>query len=230
MKVYSYVRVSTSKQADKDGPIRQRAAIKEFCAKHILEDCGEFFEDVSGTVEGVDRPQFASMLQRIEDLRLNNIQVEGFVVESMNRLARDLMVSELLLKVCRERSIRVFTCESGVLQDATADQADPSRVLIRQIMGAVAEFMKSELVKKMASARARIRAEKGRCEGEKPYGEKPGEKIVRDLIISLYNNMEWKPARIAKALNGDGHKTRHGLDWTKDTVYKVLLPMRKKNQ
>ena len=44
----------------------------------------------------------------------------------------------------------------------------PTQVLIRQILGAVSQFQKAELVAKLAGARARKRARDGRCEGRLP--------------------------------------------------------------
>lgn len=53
---------------------------------------------------------------------------------------------------------------------------DPSRKLMRQIFGAIAEYEKTMIVLKLRGARVRMRARNGRCEGAKPYGELPGEK------------------------------------------------------
>ena len=38
------------------------------------------------------------------------------------------------------------------------------------MMGAVAQYEKSQIVLKLRGARMRKRAKKGRCEGRKPYG------------------------------------------------------------
>jgi len=41
---------------------------------------------------------------------------------------------------------------------------DPTRTLIRQVLGAVAQFEKSVIVPKLRTARVRTRRETGRCE------------------------------------------------------------------
>jgi hypothetical protein len=46
---------------------------------------------------------------------------------------------------------------------------DPTRILVRQMMGAVAQYEKSQIVLKLRGARMRKRAKEGRCEGRKPY-------------------------------------------------------------
>jgi DNA invertase Pin-like site-specific DNA recombinase len=56
--------------------------------------------------------------------------------------------------------------------------SDPTRVLMRQLMGAVAQYDKSQIVAKLRGARMRKRAQEGRCEGRKPYGFYAGESEV----------------------------------------------------
>jgi DNA invertase Pin-like site-specific DNA recombinase len=52
---------------------------------------------------------------------------------------------------------------------------DPTRKLMRQFMGAIAEYDKSQIVLKLRGARMRKRAKEGRSEGRKPYGFYEGE-------------------------------------------------------
>src|SRR5215831_12346414 len=52
---------------------------------------------------------------------------------------------------------------------------DPTRILVRQMMGAVAQYEKSQIVLKLRGARMRKRAKDGRCEGRKPYGYYDGD-------------------------------------------------------
>jgi DNA invertase Pin-like site-specific DNA recombinase len=47
----------------------------------------------------------------------------------------------------------------------------PTAILIRQVLGAVAQFEKASLVAKLAGARMRQRQATGRCEGPKPAPE-----------------------------------------------------------
>lgn len=52
----------------------------------------------------------------------------------------------------------------------TCGDDDPTRTLIRQVLGAIAQFEKSVIVLKLRAARERVRKSKGRCEGRKPFG------------------------------------------------------------
>jgi hypothetical protein len=45
------------------------------------------------------------------------------------------------------------------------------------MMGAVAQFKKSQIVLKLRGARVRKRAKEGQCEGRKPYGYHEGEAV-----------------------------------------------------
>ena len=55
-------------------------------------------------------------------------------------------------------------------------QGDPTRTLMRQLMGAVAQYEKAMIVLKLRGARERKKARTGRCEGRKPFGHYPVEK------------------------------------------------------
>jgi DNA invertase Pin-like site-specific DNA recombinase len=63
-------------------------------------------------------------------------------------------------------------------------QDDPSRKLMRQIFGAIAEYEKTMIVLKLRGARARARAGRGRCEGRKPFGYYEGEATVLERFKS----------------------------------------------
>lgn len=222
--VYSYIRVSGKSQVTGDGPDRQRDAISAFCKAHRLLPMGEFFDKaVSGTVEGMERPEFSDMLERIPHMERNGIHIEAIVVERVDRLARDLMVSELLLAECRKRGIKVFSVDQSALIDVSEDGGDPTRVLIRQIMGALAQWEKSVLVKKLRLARDRVRARTGRCEGAKPYGTFKGEPEIIAYLKAVHNLNE-KPSyqAIANGLNAAGLRNRAGRKWTKGPVWGLI--------
>lgn len=224
-RVVSYIRVSGRGQVDGDGPDRQRDAVAKFCKSNGLQHFREFFEEaVSGTVEALERPAFAGLLEEVD----GNVQpITAIVVERMDRLARDLMVSEFLLAECRRRGLKVYAADQGACIDMAAEGADPTRVLIRQILGALAQWEKSMLVSKLKAARERKKQATGRCEGKKPFGTRPGETDLINIahyfrsILDAYNQpMEY--AVIAKQLNDAGFKTRHGKPWAVHSVKHLI--------
>jgi DNA invertase Pin-like site-specific DNA recombinase len=229
MNIFSYIRVSGLGQVDKDGPERQRIAIKAFCEKHCLNVAAEFFEQgVSGTVEAMDRPAFADMLIKANTFNQAGepaLRIDAIVVENVDRLARDAMVSELLFRECRSFGIKVF-CANSDLTDVATNDGDPTRKLMRQILGAIAEWEKTMLVRKMASARIRYKKVNGRCEGRKPYGTHPKEKEILDLIDKQLA-LPASYSSIAAYLNSAGLLTRMCKPWTKSSVLDVVT---KRNQ
>jgi DNA invertase Pin-like site-specific DNA recombinase len=216
-KAFAYLRVSGKGQIDGDGFPRQREAVARYAKAHRIELAGEFREEgVSGTTELDGREALAELCKRLDE---NGVRL--VLVERADRIARDLMVSEVLLQQFRERGVQVVECEGG--QELTVTNNEPTRVLIRQVLGAVAQFDKSCLVAKLRAARNRVRKEKGRCEGPRPYGGLPGEapaveriKVLRAGKLSLQ--------KIADALNAEPEKypTRTGAKWGKMMVKAVL--------
>ena len=221
MRTFGYIRVSGKGQVDGDGPERQSEAIKQFCSKHILstEPTQVFFEaGVSGTVEAMDRPKFAEMISAIE--ALDGIRA-CIVVERLDRLARDLMISEFLLAECRKRGIPVYAADQNDLRDMASDGGDPTRVLLRQILGALAQWEKSALVFKLRKARDRKREQTGRCEGVLPFGSTEAEASAKRMLVTWKqagNSYQW----IANHANQTGLKTRTGKPWTRGMVYQVV--------
>lgn len=218
---FGYVRVSGRGQMDGDGPQRQRDAIEKFCAAINIDLAGIFTDGgVSGTVEAMDRPQFTEMIGYIE--REDTEAVETIVVERLDRLARDLIVQEMLLAECRKRGIRVYAVDQGLINQASAD-IDPTRTLIRQVIGALSQWEKSSLVLKLRAARDRKRAATGRCEGPLPYGHKPGEAdIIKYVTSAHYAGSSFADIANLLRLEGFPAPKRDGV-WAAHSIKHLLV-------
>lgn len=228
MNVFGYLRVSGRGQVDGDGPERQRQAIKSFCEAHRLTFIREYFEGaISGTVEGIDRPQFFRMLEEIELAKICGSS--AIIVERMDRLARDLMVQEFIIAECHKRGIKVFSADQGALIDMVEDSGDPTRKLIRQILGALAEWEKSQLVLKLRVARQRVKAKTGRCEGRKFYGETAVERRILKLALDTFSAVP-DYGVTARLLNEGGFKTRYGKKWTRQNTRGLITSHIKHSQ
>ena len=161
----AYLRTSsaTNVGADKDSDKRQRQAIEAY-AKHAGHELvGEFYDKaVSGADPIETRPGFAAMLERIESNGVRTI-----IVETANRFARDLMVQEVGYARLQDRGITLIAADSpNAFQDDT-----PTAKLVRQVLGAIAEFDKAMTVAKLRGARERKRKTNGKCEGRKSLAE-----------------------------------------------------------
>lgn len=209
-KAFAYLRVSGKGQLDGDGFDRQRLAIHKYCSDNNIEIVQEFQEKaVPGKTEWTDRAAWTDMM-----LVLNGVTT--VIIESLNRLARDLMVQEHIVADLRQRNVTLISVAEP---DLCVD--DPTRKLLRQIMGAIAEYDKAMIVIKLRGARGRAKARDGHCEGRKPYGQKDGEGQWLEHMRNLRSGgMHFDG--IAQDLNNTGSTTRYGKKWIGATVCQIL--------
>lgn len=213
MNAYAYLRVSGMGQVDGDGFTRQCEAINRYASAHGITIVQTFREEgVSGTKELDNRPALQELLLAIEsgDVRM-------VMIEALNRLARDLMVQETILSDLRKRGITVISVAEP---DLCSD--DPSRKLMRQIFGAIAEYDKAMIVLKLRGARQRMKARTGRCEGSKPFGAADGQKKTIERIMTL-RGAGMAVDTIAETLNCEGLKSKTGGRWYGSSVRNVIL-------
>ena len=216
----SYIRVSGMGQVDGGGFDRQRAAIRQYARANGVDVVAEYKDaGVSGTDEWADRAGLAALIDRLES---NGVRL--VLVERADRVARDLMVGEVILGQFRDLGVQVVAADSGT--DLTVGDGDPTRTLIRQVLGAVAEFDKSTLVAKLRAARDRTRRLTGKCEGRKAFGEHPAEQRAVERICSLRRKPRGRDrmsfARIAETLNAENVPTRMGRPWRAGSVHAIV--------
>jgi DNA invertase Pin-like site-specific DNA recombinase len=211
-KAFAYLRVSGKGQVKGDGFPRQLQAIKTYSADHDIKIVQIFREEgVAGTRESMDRPAWSAM---ITALLANGVRT--IIIEKLDRLARDLMVQEATIADLQKSG---FTLVSVAEPDLMA--SDPTRILMRQMMGAVAQYDKSQIVLKLRGARMRKRATEGRCEGRKPFGRDQAERVALDRLRALRaEGLSFD--RIAERLNTEGVPTRTGRRWHGIVVNRIL--------
>src|SRR5947209_9216023 len=135
-------------------------------------------------------------------MALHSNGVRTILIEKLDRLARDLIIQETIIADLHRNG---FELVSVAEPDLIAN--DPTRILMRQLMGAVAQYDKSQIVLKLRGARMRKRAKEGRCEGRKPYGFYEGEATAVERIKALRaEGLGFD--RIAARLNAEGVPTR----------------------
>ena len=219
-KAVSYLRCSGLGQVDGDTWERQSAAIAKYAKSHGINVVDQFRDaGVSGTKDLDNRPGLAALLHRVE-----SVGVKIVLVENATRLARDLMVGEVILQQLTKAGCKVIAADSGT--DLSADSDDPTRRLIRQVLGAVAEFDRRVTVTKLRAARERKRSRGQRCEGRKPFGSMPDEADtltrIRELRRKPPHGKRRSLQRICDTLNAEGRPTRSGKPWTKQAVNRIL--------
>ena len=101
----------------------------------------------------------------------------------------------------------------------------PSAVLIRQVLGAVAEFQKTDLVVKLRAARERKRKETGKCGGRKSYAERDSARD-RAMLARAKELREQRPRlslrQISAALQAAGYVTPKGNPYAASAVASML--------
>jgi DNA invertase Pin-like site-specific DNA recombinase len=213
-----YLRVSGKGQVKGTGFARQKEAIGSYASQARYQVTDWYKEAHTGTES--DRPEFTRM---IEDLLSNGIRI--VIVESMDRLARDLMVSHQMIALLIRKNITLISATTG--QNVTESMSDdPMLKALTQIQSVFAELEKNLLVRKLKQARKRVREQEGRCEGRKPFGfnevEKPALKRIQQLHRKPRNRPRLGYYQIARILNDEGHPTRTGKRWTGPTVMGIL--------
>jgi len=160
----AYYRTSSAANLEGDSLERQQAAVKRYATLTGIEVVGEFYDAAVSGADPIDtRPGFSAMLTRIES---NGVRL--VVVEDASRFARSVLAQELGVLVMAERGVRVVTASS---EDLTATD-DPAKVMMRQVVGAFAEYEKARLVGKLRVARDRASERAGkRVEGRKGYDD-----------------------------------------------------------
>jgi DNA invertase Pin-like site-specific DNA recombinase len=211
-KAFGYLRVSGRGQVDGEGFPRQERAIREYARRHKIELAGLFRErGVSGTKDMADRPAFVEMMTA-----LHSDGVRLVLVEKLDRLARDLMVQESILEDFKRGG---FSLLSVTEPDLCID--DPTRKLMRQMLGAFAEYEKSMIVLKLRTARQMVKAREGRCEGRKPFGLTDVEREVVERIAQM-KSQKMSIRAIAQSLTDEGVPCRKASKWHPTQVRRIL--------
>jgi len=166
-KAVAYYRTSSAANVgeDKDSRVRQAEAVHRYAKAAGYEIEREFYDAAVSGADPIDaRPGFTDMLTHCAD---NGVTV--ILIETADRLARDLMVQEVAYRRLVEQGITVVPVDSP----SHFQEDNPTADLIRQVLGAIAQFDKAQTVAKLRGARDRASVVKGRrVEGRKPHAEK----------------------------------------------------------
>lgn len=223
LRVVSYVRVSTQEQAENGlGADVQREAIREWAADRGHEI----------VVELADEGESGSLAER-DDLgcalrAIRGDAAEGIVVYRLDRLSRDLILQEqLIAEIWRHGSLfSTSAAEASVLKD---DPDDPTRKLIRRIIGAVNEFEKDMIVLRLRNGRRHKRKQGGYAGGFIVFGFRnnggtlevdPGPAAVVAWIFELASRGV-SPGEIARRLDGTP-TPQGGKAWSRQAIHGIL--------
>lgn len=219
MKLNAYLRTSTD--AQDEGLETQRAEIKRW-AKAEGHRVAGWFSD-----EGISGSNGLESRLGLADALAAKLPI---VVYKLDRLARDLVVQETILAQAKRDGVRVFSTlqtEDAYLED---DPKDPTRKLIRQVLGAVADYERAMIRLRMGAGAARKKANGGYPGGGIPYGfRSEGKELVPDrterkaLNLMKRLHTEGRSLReIAAALDAQNLAPRRGKTWHPHSIGRIL--------
>jgi DNA invertase Pin-like site-specific DNA recombinase len=177
----------------------------------------EFYDEaVSGADTIETRPGFAAVLDRIEG---NGVRI--VIVEDASRFARHMLTQELGVVALKERGGRLYSATTG---DDLTETDDPSKVMMRQVAAAFAQFEKARLVAKLAAARKRKREATGKCEGRKSLSE------TRPDVVALARKLRRRRPKagqqslreVSKKLAAQGYLNERGKPYAAKSVASML--------
>jgi DNA invertase Pin-like site-specific DNA recombinase len=215
----AYFRTSsaTNVGADKDSDDRQRTACQAYAKAAGVKIIHEFYDAAVSGADPIDaRPAFIDMLKYCQANEINQI-----VVETSSRFARDLGVQIVGHDMLRDLGIDLIAADSP--QAFVDDQ--PTAVMMRQVLGAVSQFQKAELVAKLKSGRDRKREKTGKCEGRKSWLEMDPDMItlVKRLARRNPKTKRTKSLRqIAGEIANQGYVNSKGLPFQAAQISRML--------
>jgi DNA invertase Pin-like site-specific DNA recombinase len=102
----------------------------------------------------------------------------------------------------------------------------PTAVLVRQVLGAIAQFDKASIVAKLKAARDRKKAETGKCGGRHSYAEREGGDKLIALARQLRRpNPDRRPTslrKVAAQLAERGHVSASGKPYVASAIASML--------
>jgi DNA invertase Pin-like site-specific DNA recombinase len=214
-KAVAYLRTSSAANvgADKDSDKRQLAAISAYAKSAGYQIVGTYYDAaVSGADPIHQRAGFAEMLTRVATNGAKTI-----LLESPDRFARDLAVQLAGHDMLKGLGIDIIPASAPdfFLSDT------PTAVLVRQVLGAIAEFEKASIVAKLAAARKRKRLAQGKCEGRKSFTEASPELV--QMVKALRGNGRGKSLRaISAELADQGIFNERGQPFNPKSISVIL--------
>jgi DNA invertase Pin-like site-specific DNA recombinase len=212
VKAIGYARTSSATNVAGDSETRQRLAIEAYAKRAGYELVDWFYDaDVKGADPVTERPGFRAMLERIAGNGVRTV-----IVESPDRFARDLIVQLTGHDCLKQLGVTLIAANAPdhFLEDT------PTAVLIRQVLGAVAQFEKASLVAKLKGARDRKKAQTGKCGGRKTMLER--NPLIVQVAKQLSEEKHRSLREIAAELEAQGFVTKSGKPFQPGVVQDML--------
>ena len=214
----AYLRTSSAANVgpDKDSDKRQRTAIAAFARRAGFTIVGEYYDAAVSGADPVDkRAGFSEMLQHLTANGAKTI-----IVESPDRFARDLAVQLAGHDMLKALGVSIIPASAPEF----FTEETPTAILVRQVLGAIAQFEKASAVAKLAAARKRKREHEGRCEGRKPLA------MTRPEVVTLARKLRRRKPKggqlslreVSMKLAAQGYLNERGKPYAAKSVASML--------
>lgn len=162
-----YLRVSTEQQADTGGGLEiQERECRSWLRRHghrLVEVCTDAGR--SGTAELAERPGLVRALGLVQEDR-----ADGVLVARLDRLSRDVVLQEQLLAELHRRGKELHSCSAAEDEHLIDSPDDPTRALVRRILGAIAAYEREVIRLRLVAGLERKKLAGGFTGGGVPYG------------------------------------------------------------
>ena len=224
--VCAYYRTSSNTNVgnDKDSKKRQQHSVRTYAQSKGLNVVNEFYDKgVSGTLDVLNRPSFMEMLNYCEE---NKVSIICF--ESACRMSRDLITMETGFQYLTSKGYKLISVSSpdSFIEDT------PTSTMIRQVLGVISQFEKSNLVLKLRGARERKsklnkskgiidRNGNGKCAGKKRLSETNPE--LTKIVVGYRKMIDTKRKKPLSFRTISSWITKdHDLNVSHNTVQRIL--------
>jgi len=224
--IAGYIRVSTLDQVEYGRGLEiQKEAIVDYCQKNGLK-LDRFYEEqgISGGL--TKRPALAELQGDVASGLIDTV-----IITRLDRLARNLLVQESILSDFQDHGASVISIDEPDILSI-----DPSRILLRQMKGAINQYEKAMIVLRMKAGRSKKARDGGYAGGSPGLGYvtrresrkspsylqvAPEEASTVELIYEL-RGQEKTLKDIATYLNANQYKTKRNGKWYPATVKYIL--------
>jgi DNA invertase Pin-like site-specific DNA recombinase len=160
----------------------------------------------------------ADVLRQADWARLAANGAKTIIVESPDRFARDLAVQLAGHDMLKELGIAIVPASAP---DFFTEDT-PTAILVRQVLGAIAQFEKASVVAKLAAARKRKREREGRCEGRKPLSQTRPDVVARKLRRRRPKAGQLSLRQVSNELAAQGFFNERGKPYAAKSVASML--------
>jgi site-specific DNA recombinase len=219
-KTVAYIRVSTTKQLEGAGPAQQRDSIIAYAMSKGLQVDEWYTDDETGTTE--DREQIQALLKQAQEGKLGRL-----IVDRMDRLGRHMHVCEGLYEAFKKAGCQV------VLTNINLEDETPENVMMRQMLGIMAQYQRSALIRHMGQcAKAKARRTGAHANCQTPFGysfDRGGGRMVineeeANAVRRIFE-LHWAGRslrQVMKVLHDEGWRVRKGDYWHPPQVARII--------